>query len=105
MSYLPAVVMGRWFHLYLILDLYSRKIVGAEVHDSDDADHYGHAAGNRPLEAKLASARGGRREQRGAFVRDRLSAYAYPRLVEFVPVLPKTLTGKIRRIELRERAG
>jgi putative transposase len=26
---LPAgQVMGRWFHLYLILDLYSRKIVG-----------------------------------------------------------------------------
>ena len=36
------------------------------------------------------------------FVRGRLSAYAYPRLVEFVPELPKTLTGKIRRIELRE---
>jgi acetyl-CoA synthetase len=38
------------------------------------------------------------------FVRDRLSAYAYPRLIEFVDDLPKTLTGKIRRIELRERA-
>jgi acetyl-CoA synthetase len=38
-----------------------------------------------------------------SFVRERLSAYAYPRLVEFVPDLPKTLTGKIRRIELRER--
>jgi acetyl-CoA synthetase len=38
-----------------------------------------------------------------AFVRDHLSAYAYPRLVEFVPDLPKTLTGKIRRIELRQR--
>ena len=37
------------------------------------------------------------------FVRDRHSAYAYPRLVEFVDELPKTLTGKIRRIELRER--
>ena len=36
------------------------------------------------------------------FVRERLSAYAYPRLVEFVPDLPKTLTGKIRRIELRQ---
>ncbi len=36
------------------------------------------------------------------FVRDRLSAYAYPRKVEFVDELPKTLTGKIRRIELRE---
>ena len=37
------------------------------------------------------------------FVRERLSAYAYPRKVEFVADLPKTLTGKIRRIELRER--
>jgi acetyl-CoA synthetase len=44
-----------------------------------------------------------------AFVRERLSAYAYPRRIEFVDDLPKTLTGKIRRIELRqlelERAG
>ena len=38
-----------------------------------------------------------------AFVRERLSAYAYPRLIEFMPELPKTLTGKIRRIELRRR--
>jgi acetyl-CoA synthetase len=37
------------------------------------------------------------------FVRTRLSQYAYPRKVEFVSDLPKTLTGKIRRIELRER--
>src|SRR5438477_4621320 len=37
------------------------------------------------------------------FVRERLSAYAYPRRIEFVAELPKTLTGKIRRIELRER--
>jgi acetyl-CoA synthetase len=36
-------------------------------------------------------------------VRERLSAYAYPRRIEFVDDLPKTLTGKIRRIELRER--
>jgi acetyl-CoA synthetase len=39
-----------------------------------------------------------------AFVREHLSAYAYPRIVEFVDDLPKTLTGKIRRIELRERS-
>jgi acetyl-CoA synthetase len=37
------------------------------------------------------------------FVRKRLSQYAYPRRIEFVEELPKTLTGKIRRIELRER--
>ena len=36
------------------------------------------------------------------FVRERHSAYAYPRRIEFVTDLPKTLTGKIRRIELRQ---
>ncbi|MGH2743466.1 MAG: acyl-CoA synthetase [Thermoleophilaceae bacterium] len=36
-------------------------------------------------------------------VRERHSAYAYPRVIEFVDDLPKTLTGKIRRIELREQ--
>ena len=37
------------------------------------------------------------------FVKGHLSAYAYPRRIEFVDDLPKTLTGKIRRIELRQR--
>ncbi len=37
------------------------------------------------------------------FVRERHSAYAYPRRIEFVEDLPKTLTGKIRRVELRQR--
>jgi acetyl-CoA synthetase len=36
-------------------------------------------------------------------VRTRLAAYAYPRRVEFVDDLPKTLTGKIRRAELRRQ--
>jgi putative transposase len=36
---LPAQIQGRWFYLYLILDLYSRKIIGFEVHDTDSAEH------------------------------------------------------------------
>ncbi|HET7428929.1 MAG TPA: AMP-binding protein [Gaiellales bacterium] len=36
-------------------------------------------------------------------VRQHLSAYAYPRRIEFVEDLPKTLTGKIRRVLLRQR--
>jgi hypothetical protein len=44
MSYLPADVAGRWFYLYLILDVFSRKIVGFEVHDTDDASHAAHLA-------------------------------------------------------------
>lgn len=42
MTYLPAEVVGRWFYLYLILDLYSRKVIGWEVHAEDDADHASH---------------------------------------------------------------
>jgi acetyl-CoA synthetase len=30
--------------------------------------------------------------------------YKYPRAVEFVAELPKTVSGKIRRVELRQRA-
>ena len=55
MTYLPAVVLGRWFHLYLILDLYSRKIVGAEVHDSDDADHAVHLVRRTALAERIAT--------------------------------------------------
>ena len=43
-TFLPAQIQGRWFYLYLILDLYSRKIVGFEVHDTDSADHAAHLA-------------------------------------------------------------
>jgi acetyl-CoA synthetase len=42
-------------------------------------------------------------EEIQAFVRDHHSAYAYPRKLEFVDELPKTLTGKIRRVELRQQ--
>jgi acetyl-CoA synthetase len=37
------------------------------------------------------------------FVRTRLAAYEYPRQIEFVDELPLTVTGKIRRSELRRR--
>ena len=43
-TFLPAQIQGRWFYLYLILDLYSRKIVGFEVHDTDSAEHAAHLA-------------------------------------------------------------
>lgn len=43
-TFLPAQLHGRWFYLYLILDLYSRKIVGFEVHATDSAEHAAHLA-------------------------------------------------------------
>jgi putative transposase len=39
LTFLASKVLGQWFYLYLILDVYSRKIVGFEVHDSDSSDH------------------------------------------------------------------
>jgi transposase InsO family protein len=55
MTYLPARVLGRWFHLYLILDLYSRKIVGWEVHDTDDSDHAVHLVRRTALAESIAA--------------------------------------------------
>jgi len=37
-----------------------------------------------------------------AFVKDRIAPYKYPREIEFVASLPKTATGKLRRVELRK---
>jgi benzoate-CoA ligase len=37
------------------------------------------------------------------FVKQRLAPYKYPRFVEFLSELPKTATGKIQRVRLRER--
>jgi acetyl-CoA synthetase len=30
--------------------------------------------------------------------------YKYPRIIEFVSELPKTISGKIRRVEIREKS-
>jgi benzoate-CoA ligase len=40
-----------------------------------------------------------------AFVKERLAAYKYPRVIEFIAELPKTATGKIQRFRLRELAS
>ena len=35
-------------------------------------------------------------------VKHETAPYKYPRVIEFVDVLPKTISGKIRRVEIRE---
>jgi benzoate-CoA ligase len=37
------------------------------------------------------------------FVKERIAPYKYPRAIEFVDDLPKTVTGKIQRYKLREQ--
>ncbi|HXI95434.1 MAG TPA: hypothetical protein VNG04_04880, partial [Candidatus Acidoferrum sp.] len=36
--------------------------------------------------------------------KSRLQRFQYPHVIEFVPELPKTVTGKIQRYKLREQA-
>jgi acetyl-CoA synthetase len=36
------------------------------------------------------------------FVKERLAAHEYPRKVRFLSIMPMTVTGKIRRMDLRE---
>jgi long-chain acyl-CoA synthetase len=36
-----------------------------------------------------------------AYCKERLAAYKYPRVVDFMPTLPKTATGKILKRELK----
>ena len=36
-------------------------------------------------------------------VKHETAPYKYPRIIEFVDELPKTISGKIRRVEIRER--
>jgi len=42
-------------------------------------------------------------EELTAFCKERLAAYKYPRIVEIIEDLPKTVSGKILRRELRDR--
>ena len=42
-------------------------------------------------------------EELQSHVREQLAPYKYPREVEFVSELPRTQTGKIRRVELRQQ--
>jgi long-chain acyl-CoA synthetase len=38
-----------------------------------------------------------------AFAKERMAAYKYPRQIEFLDEIPKTVTGKLLRRELRAR--
>jgi transposase InsO family protein len=38
-TYLATVITGVFFRLYLVMDIYSRKIVGWEIHEAETAEH------------------------------------------------------------------
>ncbi|MCL1913919.1 MAG: AMP-binding protein [Eubacteriaceae bacterium] len=45
------------------------------------------------------------KKQIQAFTQKATAPYKYPRLVEFIDELPKTISGKIRKVELRQMSG
>ena len=53
------------------------------------------ANGTQPSEALISELKN--------FVKSTIAPYKYPREIEFVDSLPKTATGKLRRVELRNR--
>lgn len=55
-TWLPGPVRGQFFYLYLILDLYSRKIVGFEVYERESAE-YGAALVRRAVLAEQGVSR------------------------------------------------
>jgi acetyl-CoA synthetase len=44
-------------------------------------------------------------EELRAHVKARLARHLYPRAIEFIAEMPRTVTGKVRRRDLRERRG
>ena len=56
-TFLPSSIQGRWFYFYLILDLYSRKVVGFEVHETDSAEHAAHLVRRTALAEGVHAAR------------------------------------------------
>ena len=55
------------------------------------------ATASRPTPAKVAELQD--------FVKAAIAPYKYPRVIEFVAELPKTISGKLQRYRLRQMAG
>lgn len=41
-SYLPSQIKGMYFYLYLVMDVYSRKIVGWSIHETESSERASH---------------------------------------------------------------
>ena len=52
-TYLPTTVKGQYFYLYLIMDVFSRKIVGYEVYENESAEYASMVAKEAYLSEKI----------------------------------------------------
>ena len=55
-SWLPGPVRGMHYYLYLMMDLYSRKITGFEVHETESAEHASRLVCKAHLAEQVANA-------------------------------------------------
>jgi len=53
-TWLPGPAKGTYYYLYLILDLYSRKVVGWEVHEQESSDLAAHLLRRAYLRERIA---------------------------------------------------
>jgi benzoate-CoA ligase family protein len=73
-------------------------VVGVTVDDVTRIAAYIECAEDDPGDDALA-------DELRAWCKERLRRYEYPHIVEFVDDLPRTLTGKVQRFALRDRAA
>jgi hypothetical protein len=100
-TFLPSRLQGHWFYLYLILDLFSRKVVGFEVHDTDQAEHAAHLVRRTAL-AEGIHARALRPVRRGCCARSTAPSRGRPRRS---PTRAGRLPRHVRRRSCAPSAG
>lgn len=54
-TYLPSLIKGNFYYLYLIMDIFSRKIVGYEVYNEESAENAATVANNAYVQEKIES--------------------------------------------------
>ena len=54
-TYLPTQILGRYFYLYMIMDIFSRKIVGFRVHTEESGAHASNLIEQTCLDENISS--------------------------------------------------
>ena len=98
-------VRGQIVRAFVVLTERCKRRLAEEEEEEDSVDlelsdpstERSDMKGRRKTEKELFLA-----EELKAFVKKQTAPYKYPRRIDFVEELPKTISGKIRRVELRE---
>ena len=95
----PDPVRGQIVRAFVVLTENRRRQLkgGGGVSDDDDNDDDDDGRLRTTMEEALV-------EELKNYVKKLTAPYKYPRKIEFVDALPKTISGKIRRVELRQKS-